>query len=191
MKKLIFNTLLTILYSTITFSQDTVHLIKNDTVHLRNFSHHIVYTDRRPQVVFAELGGPGILSANYDIRFNKQTDGWGFRVGLGYNFNNNLSITTIPIGVNCLLGHSNKGHFLELGANETMIMLGSNNQQYITYNLDGKELLPKRNYFMTTFCIGYRSQPNEGGFNFRGGFMPVFFEGSTDFGAYISLGFNF
>jgi len=193
MTRLLFLTIVAILFSTMAFSQDSIHLIKNDTVHLKTLSRHKIYTDRRPQAIFAELGGPGILSANYDIRFKNQIGGWGFRAGFGYNFNSSLPATTIPIDVNCLLGHTSKGRFLELGMNETMIILGSPNQNdyLVTYTVGGKDLLPNNNYFMTSFVIGYRSQPNEGGFNFRGGLMPIFFEGATDVGIYLSLGLNF
>ncbi len=35
------------------------------------------------KTVYAEIGGPGLASANFDMRFKKQEDGLGFRVGVG------------------------------------------------------------------------------------------------------------
>ena len=179
---------------TIIFVISTGIALCQDTVHLRSLAKHKVYTDREPQVWFAELGGPGIFSANYDRRLEKRTDGVGIRVGLGYSFDNNFKFTTIPFGVNYLLGHTNNGHFLEVGVNETLIMIGANNTTnvYVTpsYSIAGQSVEANQTYTMTTFCLGYRSQPNQGGFNFRAGLMPVFFKGSTNFGAYLSFGYN-
>ena len=40
-------------------------------------------TGRSAKVVYAEVGGPGLLSINYDMRFTPTTDGFGFRAGFG------------------------------------------------------------------------------------------------------------
>ena len=173
-------------------SQDTIHLIKNDTIQLKKLQHHKIYTDRLPQLVYAELGGPGLLSANYDTRLNKTVDGVGLRVGLGYNFNNSFKLTTIPFGFNYLFGHSNKAKYLELGINETILIAGSvDPNNYTSYSLAGKNVDPGKTYNFTSFLVGYRSQPNEGGFNFRAGLMPFFFEGESSISIYLSFGFNF
>src|SRR5262245_13870925 len=72
--------------------------------------------------VFLEIFGNGIVfSANYDMRFAKKENGFGFRAGLVFYpatiFNS--SFLTLPIGVNHLAG---KGpHHLESGLGVTFI----------------------------------------------------------------------
>ncbi|MCX6209125.1 MAG: hypothetical protein NTZ59_06365 [Bacteroidetes bacterium] len=154
-------------------------------------------TDREPQLVYVGLGGPAIgLSVNYDRRFNKKVDGLGFNGGIGFSLSsgNNLSYTTIPFGINCLLGNVKKGRYFEVGITETILMMGSpksSNGYYSNYALANQQLYPNSTYIFTNFIIGYRSQPSDGGFNFRGGINPILFQGGTDLGAYLSFGYNF
>src|SRR5258708_2533047 len=61
--------------------------------------------------VYVELGGNGIaFSANFDSRFTKNENGFGFRVGIGIvpaldiGFASTSAILTIPVGVNYLVG---------------------------------------------------------------------------------------
>lgn len=165
---------------------------QQDTVYLKRESKKKVITDRQPQLIFAELGGPGIaLSGNYDRRFTKETGGFGYRIGLGYSFSNDFKFTTIPVGVNYLMGDKSKGRFFEIGLNGTMILVGKdlfNDGGFFTVdNVDNQ----KNTFFMTSLLLGYRSQPIRGGFSFRGGIMPVFIEGETGIGGYLSFGYNF
>ncbi|MEI6184553.1 MAG: hypothetical protein WCP65_03435 [Bacteroidota bacterium] len=177
MKQTILSLIVIFLSFNLAFSQDTIHL--------KTTQRHKVITDRCPQLLFAELGGPGILSANYDFRFNKTTDGLGARIGMGYfTLGTDNSITTIPIGLNYLLG--NNGKFFEVGINETFLMAHFSNS---TFSFSNNSINTNVNF--TTMCLGYRSQPDKGGFNFRGGLMPIFFQGNTGYSIYLSFGFNF
>ncbi len=98
-------------------AQDTISLKKEA-------QRNKIYTDRPPQAVFAELGGNAIvLSANYDRRFGKKTDGLGFRVGIGYSFSNDPGFFSIPVGLNYLLGK--KSNFFEIGVGETALFVKS------------------------------------------------------------------
>jgi hypothetical protein len=154
-------------------------------------------TDREPQLVYVGLGGPGIgLSINYDRRFNKKVDGLGFNGGIGFSLSsgNDLSYRTIPLGINCLLGNVKKGRYFEVGVTQTILIVGdykSTSTFYNDYSLANTVLTPNTTYNFTNFIIGYRSQPNDGGFNFRGGINPIIFKGETALGAYLSFGYNF
>ncbi len=165
---------------------------QQDSVFLKKESKKKVITDRQPQLIFAELGGPGVvLSANYDRRFTKETGGFGYRIGLGYSFMNDFKFTTIPVGVNYLMGDKSRGRFFEVGLNGTMIFINDdlyNDGGFFTVdNVDNQ----RKTLFMTSLLFGYRSQPIRGGFSFRGGIMPVFIEGETGIGGYLSFGYNF
>lgn len=176
--------LLTVLWGTVFSQQDTVFLKKE--------SKKKIITDRAPQALFAELGGPGIaFSANYDRRFNKEIGGLGFRVGLGYSFDEYFKFTTIPVGINYLMGDKTKGRFFEVGLNGTLLLTGNNNSYYYGDIFTVDNLEANSSIFVTSVILGYRSQPTRGGFNFRGGVMPLFVQGDPGIGAYLSFGYNF
>ena len=183
MKRMLFTTLAFVLTSNLLTAQDTVYLRKEGKKK--------VFTDRPPQAVFAELGGAGLFfSGNYDRRFNKQTDGLGWRAGLGYNFESNYKFTTLPIGINYLAGDKNRGRYFEVGVNSTLLFASNNN--YNNYNLVGNIYIqPGSTILITIFNIGYRSQPTKGGFNFRGGISPYFIKNETAITGYLSFGYNF
>ena len=68
------------------------------------------------QSVYLELGGNGLfISGNFDARFTKKENGFGFRMGLGMFpatiFNS--TFITIPVGLNHLAGKA--PHHLESG----------------------------------------------------------------------------
>ncbi len=152
-------------------------------------------TDRNPQLIYVGLGGPAIgLSINYDRRFKKKVDGLGYNGGIGFRVvRNDLSYTSVPLGVNYLLGNVNNAKYLEVGLSQTILFIGNTNSAtYLTtYILGDTQLFPGKTYTFTNLIIGYRNQPNEGGFNFRIGINPVLFEGAVDLGGYISFGYNF
>ncbi len=113
--------------------------------------------------VYAEIGGPGFASLNFDTRFSAGESGLGGRIGIGGFSIDGSGVVTIPIGLNYLVGKDHKNYF-ELGAGVTPLF-GSG-------DLSGN--------FSSTFghlWIGYRLQPQEGGFTFRAGICPVFGNG--------------
>ncbi len=72
------------------------------------------------KAVYGELGGNGLVfSANYDMRFSKAENGFGFRVGVGFAAASDVSVVTFPLGINYLTG---KGpHHLEIGFGVTPV----------------------------------------------------------------------
>ncbi len=164
-----------------------------DTVYLKKESKLKTFTDREPQVVFFELGGPGLVSFNYDRRFNKQTDGWGFRGGLGYINSSDYNVVSVPVGINYLGGR--RGRYFELGLNQSLIFVKNNqtNQNlFYTTRLYGVDVVDSKTIPLTSMTIGYRSQPVNGGFCFRVGAMPyTTFTQPLGLEIYISFGYNF
>ena len=128
--------------------------------------------------VYAELGGPGLASFNFDTRFAKKEDGIGGRVGIGGFSIEGEGAVFIPVGVNYLLGRDKKNYF-ELGAGVTPV--------FGTGDIGGD--------FSATFghlLFGYRLQPEKGGFMFKAFISPVF--GNGFFVPYyggVSFGYKF
>ena len=124
------------------------------------------------KVVYAQLGGPGIASANFDTRFSKNQDGFGGRVGVGGfslsdGFGGHTSIFTIPIGLNYLLGKDGR-HYFEVGAGFTYIG-GSSSGDF-----NSSETF---NSSFGNLTIGYRLAPANGGFVFKAEITPIFGNG--------------
>jgi hypothetical protein len=131
---------------------------------------------------YAELGGAGLASANFDMRLQKKNDGLGFRVGIGgfsvtssYSFGSNsgedkTGITTIPLEVNYLVGKNQKNYF-EMGAGATVVILKNKNSTLSSTTTE------RFNSSFGHLYFGYRLQPKEGGFLFRAGITPVFGRG--------------
>jgi hypothetical protein len=146
--------------------------------------------------VYIELGGPGLASANFDMRFNNKEDGLGFRAGIGgFSVSTNdylgsgsskTSIVTIPLGLTYLLGKDKK-HYFEMGAGVTPVFASNKD----TYN----GTTTSEDEFNSTFghlYFGYRLQPADGGFLFRAGITPVFGKGYfIPYYAGISFGYKF
>ncbi|HZY37895.1 MAG TPA: hypothetical protein VFE53_14655 [Mucilaginibacter sp.] len=128
----------------------------------------------RPRTVFLEVGGPGLaLTANYDTRFGNQRDKWGYRVGAGYYNTGANWVATIPLQLNYLysLGKSGGSKFaessyLELGIGTTF-MRSQGSQNGTTFQFDDDT------GFFGTATIGYRYEQQDGGINFRIGFVPT------------------
>jgi hypothetical protein len=130
--------------------------------------------------VFAEIGGPGLASINFDTRFQKKNGGFGGRIGIGGFSLGDFSVLTVPIGANYLLSKDDR-NFFELGAGVT----------YVNASEDGYD----DDNFSSTFghlSIGYRLQPANGGFQFRAAITPIFGEfGFLPYYAGISFGYKF
>lgn len=121
-----------------------------------------------PMAVYAELGGPGIMSANFDTRFTKNEDGIGGRIGVGGfvindDYDGRLSLLTIPVGVNYLIGKDGKNYF-EVGAGYTYVNIGARSGD-------------DNGTFESSFgnlTLGYRLAPSTGGFLFKAQITPIF-----------------
>ncbi len=180
----------------LSFSQDTVHLKSQDTIFLKKEAKHKVVTDREPQTVFFELAGPGVgYSFNYDRRCNKQTDGLGYRGGIGHLNTDDVSLVSIPVGINYLGGNKRRGRFFEFGLNQSLVFYKVKpRQNYFwrdTYLLNTK-IDQDGTIALTSLTIGYRSQPVRGGFCFRVGLMPyTTYTAPPSVAAHISFGYNF
>jgi hypothetical protein len=128
------------------------------------------HAQQAAKAVFFEIGGPGVASLNYDMRFTKSEAGIGGRIGFGGfsigSGGDRTSVIFIPLGVNYIMGKDNRNYF-EVGAGVTPVIV---NDTY-SGNTDN---------FRSTFGhlnIGYRMQPKDGGFFFRAAINPVFGEG--------------
>ena len=117
---------------------------------------------------FVELGGQSLVYAfNGDFRLSTSQNNLGIRVGIGYIDVNNESITTIPFGLNYLMGK--KGKYFEIGIGSTFLsgeIFNSGNETGL--------------FTIGTMFFGYRSQPLDGGINFRAGMTIVFRASSGD-----------
>ena len=82
------------------------------------------------KTAYVELGGPGLMSANFDMRFSKEPGGFGGRIGIGgfsiNDFEDRVSLLTVPVGINYLLGKDGKNYF-EVGAGFTYMHVGARN----------------------------------------------------------------
>lgn len=117
------------------------------------------------KAVYLEIGGPGLASANFDMRFAKTENGAGFRIGVGAFSVNSVSVVTVPVGLNYLIGKEK--NFFELGAGFTYLNVSAKN------NGNSKDF--KSSYGNAT--IGYRYAPPKHGFFFKAEITPVFGDG--------------
>ena len=120
-------------------------------------------TQSAAKVVYGEVGGPGILSINYDMRFSPTNDGFGFRAGFGGWSFKELKLLYFPVGVNYITSRNNRDYF-EGGAGTTFV----------------SSSFPSDKIFRSTFgflSLGYRKQPAEGGYFFKASIVPVFGKG--------------
>jgi hypothetical protein len=134
--------------------------------------------------VYAELGGPGLASINFDIRFSNSEKGLGGKVGVGGFSVAGVSIVGVPMAINYLTSKDQK-NYLEIGAGFTPVFTNDK-----TLNADGHN-----DNFQTSFghlWFGYRLQPKDGGFTFRAGICPVFGNGFfIPYYAGLSFGYKF
>lgn len=155
---------------------------QKDTVRLRDISRSTknIVTDRPPQAVYFMIGGSGpLFSVNYDRRFQKTVNGLGFVAGAGFFGGSDISVLSVPVSINYLIGHST--HFLELAAGTTFVSAATD---IFDSNNSGSGFIHHIN-------VGYRYQPTRGGFFFRGGLSPLFAEGEYVTSYYVAFGHNF
>jgi len=142
---------------------------------------------KRAQNVYVELGGAGLFfSANYDARFSKRKDGLGGRIGFGFVSDNGDSFTSIPIQLNYLAGKH--GKYFEVGAGAVYVYY-KNDYNHIADVIYFHSLHGGSSTVIGTMTFGYRYQPVEGGFTFRGTFNPLF--NTSSFYPYGGLSFGY
>ncbi|WP_237563127.1 hypothetical protein [Algoriphagus kandeliae] len=132
--------------------------------------------------VYVELFGNGITySFNYDQRFSNRFDGLGFKAGVSYFAIDGSSLTTLPLGLNYLLGK--EGKYFEVGMGGTYLRGADKNNNFTVGDSrtvgDG---------FVGTMVFGYRREPVDGGFLFRASLTPVF---TSEFFWPLSIGISF
>ena len=120
------------------------------------------------KTVYVELGGPGLISANFDMRFSQERDGLGGRIGIGGftlndDFDGRVSLLTVPVGLNYLFGKDGKNYF-EVGAGFTYLNVGA--------RADTETSTLEASFGNLTF--GYRLAPSNGGFMFKAQITPIF-----------------
>jgi hypothetical protein len=131
------------------------------------------------KTVYAEIGGPGIFSFNYDQRFKGQK-GLGFRAGVGGIGFIYAGVFSISLGLNYLSGTN--GNYFELGAGASALTIS-----------DGSTIFSNNASTVIGYMnIGYRYQPEKKGFTGRVFISPLFTaEGFWPFYGGISAGFKF
>ncbi len=142
----------------------------------------------RAQNVFVEVGGQGLLfTANYDTRFSNKRNGIGGRVGIGYISLDGDHITTVPIGLNYLLGKGK--NFFEVGLGATLVNVGSRNSDFFFTDSGGSN---SASTVIGTMSFSYRLQPIDSGFSLRAGITPIFnSDGFIPYYGGLSLGYTF
>ncbi len=135
--------------------------------------------------IFVELGGNGVLySLNYDRKFTDHVSGRVGGMGFSVESNNGadrVSLLLFPTMINYLIGSGNSR--LELGAGLLWGIAEGELEDYGSFNGLGLAGV--------TSTIGYRLQPETGGFNFRVGLTPYFSDGTFQFWGGLGLGFGF
>ncbi len=139
------------------------------------------YSQKSAKSIYAEIGGPGLASFNYDTRFSKKEDGLGGRIGIGGFGIDGERLLTFPLGLNYLLGKDGKNYF-EIGAGVTIVSYSS-------------DYFGDEGTFESTFghlSFGYRLQPKNGGFLFRAAIVPIFGkDGFIPYYAGVGFGYKF
>ncbi|MBL0271378.1 MAG: hypothetical protein IPP99_22515 [Chitinophagaceae bacterium] len=132
--------------------------------------------------VYLEVGGPGIIySVNYDGRFGKYENGFGFRAGIGGASVSGDGYFAIPVQVNYLAGA--KGQYLEVGAGFT----------YVSASVSDifSDTQSNGSLVAGTLCLGFRKQPfGKKGITWRVAFTPFIKDGFIPSGG-ASIGYRF
>ncbi len=167
----------TVLYTVIFLLLTTVATAQDNSP---NRSNNFSEQGSRAQSIYFEILGPGVTySFNYDTRFQNTLDGLGGRIGVSLITADGNSLFTMPAMINYLLG--DEGKYFEMGLGAT----------YLNIQERGT-LFDENPNIIGTMVFGYRSQPVDGGFMFRGGFAPIISEGSfIPYYPYLSFGYSF
>jgi hypothetical protein len=176
--------------STLSKKLDTV-LAKKDTSLVKRSDTTIVQRDStkadsgvKAQSWYVEVGGAGLaISGNYDARFKKERNGWGYRVGVGFFASGGNNVFTVPFQINYLIGEHS--HMLELGAGTTFLNSNGTNVGTSKFEFD------KVTGFIGTATIGYRFQPEHKGINVRIAFVPILYDEGLIPAGGISVGYTF
>jgi hypothetical protein len=162
---------------------DTSMVAKSDTTTMQKDTTSADSTQIKAKGYYLEVGGAGLaISANYDARFNKTRDGWGYRIGLGGFIAGGNRVFTVPFQVNYLIGQHSS--MLEVGAGTTFLSSTGDNKGK-TWEFD------KITGFVATGSIGYRYQPEHKGLNFRIAFVPILYDEGVIPAGGISVGYTF
>ncbi len=109
---------------------------------------------QRGEVIYAELGGAGLLySVNYDTRFSQGEDKLGGRIGVALSDD----FVVVLLHTNYLFGKGK--HKLEVGAGITTFDIHSDNRDVTASG-----------------ALMYRFQKKDGHFLFRAGISPIYVE---------------
>lgn len=137
-------------------------------------------TSANASQIYLEGGGSGVVySVNYDGRFGKVENGFGFRIGIGGASYSGDGYVAIPAQVNYLLG--SKGQYLELGGGITYVSVAD-----IFFDDSGNA-----NTVVGSFVIGFRKQPfGKKGLTWRLAFTPFVGFGGFQPWAGASIGFR-
>ena len=109
---------------------------------------------KNAQSFYGEVGGPGIITVNYDQRL-KGNDGFGFRAGMGGYGVLKKGGFTVPVGVNYITGSN--ANFAEIGAGLCYVAASSGNTYFDNTS----------NTVVAYFNFGYRFQPVNNGLTYR------------------------
>lgn len=131
----------------------------------------ITTTNYPSRIIYAEFGGPGLLSLNYDTRIKSiKYEGLGFNIGFGRfntsSFLSEASTYTFPVGINYLFNQKSKNKF-EIGLGFTSVLTNTSKILSSSTNYTNSN-----NFGYMTF--GYRFLPTKSGFVFRATLNPMF-----------------
>ena len=147
---------------------------------------NVTYGQAAAKAAYAEIGGPGLASVNFDTRFAKKEDGLGGRIGIGGfsisdGVGDHVGIVTIPVGLNYLIGKDKKNYF-ELGVGFT----------YVGAKASANDGSTNFHSSFGNITLGYRLAPERGGFFFKAEITPVFGDGFfIPYFAGIGFGYKF
>lgn len=139
-------------------------------------------TSANASQVYVEVGGAGIIySVNYDGRFGKYENGFGFRAGIGGASIDGAGYFAIPVQVNYLAGA--KGQYLEVGAGFSYV--SASVSDFFSDTQSNASLVAG------TLCLGFRKQPfGKKGITWRVAFTPFIKDGFIPSGG-ASIGYRF
>lgn len=151
--------------------------------------------------LYCEVGTTGLgLTLNYDMRLTPGTNGgFGFNIGIGAAATDAIFYSSLPIGINYLLGE--RKNFFEVGLTVTPIYM-NRSRDYSSYrHYDYDNPVPSRTHehrFAATLnpLFGWRYQPPRKGVLFAVGLSPMFsfnreVISSFPVGGYVRIGYSF